>query len=133
LVSVDRQRALQLGDSADRGIDALANCNGSAPRALIAGARERRRALRQDLVAALVPMAVRSASARAIVVSVKIELLINVAVAALCRAVDAIDPELACDYQGTAASTIDRALSRFLESSPKQCAASLVPAMSDGF
>lgn len=117
VVSQGRARAVRLGDVADLAIGAGQHAGGAA-RALLDGARARRRALKQDVVAALMPLAVQAASLSALVSGARIEELVNVAVAALVRAVDEIDPELSEDYQGAVLRYVDRAVARFLESVP---------------
>lgn len=132
VVAQDRVRAVRLGEAADVTIDSLGASTDSAARALVAGARERRRCLRQDLLAAMMPMAVHTAIICASASGARIEELVNVAVAAVARAVDEVDGELSGEYELAVARAVDRAVGRFLESVPHE-AESLTQSMSGGF
>lgn len=131
VVDLDRAASFRIGEAADRAIAALASPSGSC-RAMIESARDRHRALRQDLIAALMPAAVHAASLQAVTTGTKIELLVNVAVASLCRAVDTIDPQLAPDYEQAVLRTVERSLRRHLEAAPLS-RTPLDPAASEGF
>ena len=132
LVAWDRSAARRLGDAADAAIEELLNEPLSAVYPLLAAARHRHRALRQDLVAAWMPRAVRAATAQGVLYQARIEQLVYVAVEALCKAVDTLDLEAQADLEEAAAQSIDRAVRRYLDSAPLP-ALSLVQPMSEGF
>lgn len=131
VVDLDRAAAWRIGEAADRAIAELKSPSGAC-RARIESARDRHRALRQDLIAALMPRAVQAASLQAVVTGAKIELLVNVAVASLCRAVDTVDPALSPDYEPAVLRVVERSLRRHLEATPIS-RTPLDPAPSEGF
>ncbi len=133
LVAQGRAHAFRLGESVDQAIGSLAPRREGSAQALVAGARERHLALRQDLVAGLMPTALHVASLCAVVSGARIEQLVNVAVASLGRAVDSIDPESAGDYERAVLRAVDRAVGHHLEGVPRVAPGALAPSMDGGF